>query len=151
VFVSPLLRTRQTCELAGFGDGAQPLEDLYEWDYGDYEGRTTADIRRERPDWQLFRDGCPGGESPLDVARRADRVIARVRAIEGNVLLFSSGHFFRVFAARWLDLDPLAGRYFLMSTATLSILGYEHNLQEPVVRLWNDDRHVTSETVKVAK
>jgi len=151
VFVSPLQRTRQTCELAGFGDRAEPLDDLLEWNYGDYEGRKTVDIRRERPDWELFRDGCPGGESPLDVAQRADRVIARVRAIEGNVLLFSSGHFFRVFAARWLGLDPLAGRYFLMSTATLSILGYEHNLQEPVVRLWNDDRHVACESAPTVK
>ena len=151
IFVSPLLRTRQTCELAGFGERAQPLEDLYEWDYGDYEGIKTVDIRRERPDWLLFRDGCPGGESPLDVATRADRVIAKVRAIEGNVLLFSSGHFFRVFAARWLGLDPLAGRYLLMSTATLSILGYEHNRQEPVIRLWNDDRHVTCESASAVK
>lgn len=151
VFVSPLLRTRQTCELAGFGGRAEPLEDLYEWDYGDYEGLRTAEIRRERPDWLLFRDGCPGGESPLDVARRADRAIAKVRAIEGNVLLFSSGHFFRVLAARWLGLDPLAGRFLLMSTATLSILGYEHNLHEPVIRLWNDDRHVSCEPKTATK
>jgi broad specificity phosphatase PhoE len=142
VFVSPLQRTRRTCELAGFGDRAEPLDDLLEWDYGDYEGKKTVDIRRERPDWQLFRDGCPGGESPDDVAARADRAIARMRAIGDNVLLFSSGHFFRVFAARWLGLEPMAGRYLLLSTATLSIVGYEHNLTEPVIRLWNDDRHV---------
>jgi probable phosphoglycerate mutase len=142
VFVSPLERTRQTCALAGFGDRAEPLADLVEWNYGDYEGQKTVDIRRQRPDWQLFRDGCPGGESPADVAARADRVIARFRAIEGNVLAFSSGHFFRVLAARWLGLEPAFGRYLLLSTATLSILGYEHNRQEPVLRLWNDDRHV---------
>jgi probable phosphoglycerate mutase len=142
VFVSPLLRTRQTCELAGFGERAEPLDDLLEWNYGDYEGRRTAEIRRERPDWELFRDGCPGGESPADVSARCDSVIARVRKIDGNVLLFSSAHFFRVLAARWLGLEPLAGRYFFLGTATLSILGYEHNLSEPVLRLWNDDRHI---------
>ena len=113
-----------------------------EWDYGEYEGRKTVDIRKERPDWQLFRDGCPGGESPADVAVRADRVIARLRAIGENVLLFSSGHFFRVLAARWLGLEPSFGRLLLLSTAALSIVGYEHNLNEPVIRLWNDDRHV---------
>lgn len=142
VFVSPLQRARRTCELAGFGERAEVLDELVEWNYGDYEGRTTADIQRERPDWQIFRDGCPGGESPADVAARADRVIGQLWAIGNNVLLFSSAHFFRVFAARWLGLDAAYGRYFLLSTATLSILGYDHNLQEPVVRLWNDDRHV---------
>ncbi len=146
VLVSPLQRTQQTCELAGFGDRAEIDDDLLEWNYGEYEGRKTVDIRRDRPNWQLFRDGCPGGESPDDVACRADRVIARVRQLEGNVLLFSSGHFFRVFAARWLGLEPIAGQYFLMCTATLSIVGYEHTLDEPVIRLWNDDRHVTIET-----
>ncbi len=142
VFVSPLKRTQTTCRLAGFGDRAETLDDLLEWNYGEYEGQKTVDIRKQRPDWQLFRDGCPGGESPADVARRADRVIARVREIGQDVLLFSSGHFFRVLAARWLGLEPLAGKYFLLSTATLSILGYEHSLSEPVLRLWNDDRHV---------
>jgi probable phosphoglycerate mutase len=143
VFVSPLERTRRTCELAGFGERAEVLDDLLEWDYGEYEGKKTFDIRRQRPDWQLFRDGCPGGESPGDVAKRADRVIAQLRAIGDNVLLFSSGHFFRVFAARWLGLEPASGRYLLLGTATLSVVGYEHNLEEPVIRLWNDDRHVT--------
>jgi probable phosphoglycerate mutase len=142
VFTSPLARARQTCELAGFAARAETLDELVEWNYGDYEGQKTVDIRRERPDWQLFRDGCPGGESPADVAARADRVIAQVRSIPGNVLAFSSGHFFRVLAARWLGLPPDFGRYLLLSTATLSILGYEHQLNEPVVRLWNDDRHV---------
>jgi probable phosphoglycerate mutase len=143
VFTSPLTRTRRTCELAGFGERAEELDDLLEWNYGQYEGKKTVDIRQDRPDWQLFRDGCPGGESPADVAARADRVIEQLRAIDDNVLLFSSGHFFRVFGARWLGLEPAAGRYLLLSTATLSIVGYEHNLNEPVIRLWNDDRHVT--------
>ena len=108
----------------------------------DYEGRRTVEIRAERPDWQLFRDGCPGGESPDQVGARADRVVSRVRAIDGDVLLFSSGHFLRVLAARWLGLEPAAGRYFLLGTASLSALGYEHNLSQPVIRLWNDTRHV---------
>src|SRR6266851_3040530 len=106
VFTSPLLRAVHTCELAGFGSTAEVDSDLLEWNYGTYEGRTSADIRAERPDWQLFRDGCPGGESPEQVGARADRMIRRVRAIEGDVLLFSSGHFLRVFAARWLGLEP---------------------------------------------
>lgn len=143
VFVSPLLRARQTCELAGFGEQAETMDDLLEWNYGAYEGKKTVDIRKERPDWQLFRDGCPGGESPADVAGRADRVVDRMRAIGDNVLLFSSGHFFRVLGARWLGQEAAFGQFLLLSTATLSILGYEHNLNEPVLRLWNDDRHVT--------
>jgi broad specificity phosphatase PhoE len=144
VFTSPLQRARRTCELAGFGSVAEIDRDLLEWNYGEYEGRLTADIHRERPDWQLFRDGCPGGESPNEVGTRADRVLKRARAVEGDVLLFSSGHFLRVFAARWLGLDAAFGRYFLLSTASLSALGYEHNLSEPVIRLWDDTRHVES-------
>jgi probable phosphoglycerate mutase len=142
VFTSPLQRTRRTCELAGFGAVAEIDRDLVEWNYGDYEGRFSADIHREHPDWILFRDGCPGGETPSEVGERADSAIARVRAIEGNVLLFSSGHFLRVFAARWLGFEPVAGRFFLLSTASLSALSYEHNLSEPALRLWDDDRHV---------
>ena len=144
VFTSPLQRARRTCELAGFGSVAEIDRDLLEWNYGEYEGRLTADIHRERPDWKLFRDGCPGGESPNEVGTRADRVLKRARAVEGDVLLFSSGHFLRVFAARWLGLDAAFGRYFLLSTASLSALGYEHNLSEPVIRLWDDTRHVES-------
>ena len=144
VFTSPLQRAARTCELAGFGGVAEIDRDLVEWNYGEYEGRITADIHRERPDWQLFRDGCPGGESPNEVGKRADRAIKRLRAVEGNVLLFSSGHFLRVFAARWLGLDAAFGRYFVLSTASLSALGYEHNLSEPVIRLWDDNRHVES-------
>jgi len=142
VFTSPLQRAHRTCDLAGFGKVAEVDRDLVEWDYGEYEGRRTVEIHTKRPDWQLFRDGCPGGESPAQVGVRADRVVSRVRAVQGNVLLFSSGHFLRVLAARWLGLEPEAGRYFVLSTASLSALGYEHNLSQPVIRLWDDTRHV---------
>jgi len=142
VFTSPLQRAVRTCELAGFGALAEVDRDLVEWNYGQYEGRRTAEIRMERPDWELFRDGCPGGEMPAQAAARADRVVSRVRAVQGEVLIFSSGHFLRVLAARWLGLDPGAGRYFLLSTASLSALGYEHSRFQPVIRLWNDTRHV---------
>lgn len=142
IFASPLKRVRQTCELAGYGRLAETDPDLTEWHYGEYEGLTTAQIREKRPDWQLFRDGCPGGESLDEVAARADRVIARVRAVACTVLLFSSGHFLRVLGARWIGLDPSAGRLLFLGTATLSSLGYEHGLEQPVLRLWNDSRHV---------
>ena len=138
VFTSPLQRAVRTCELAGFGSVAEVEPDLLEWNYGAYEGRTSPDIRAERPDWELFRDGCPGGESPDQVGARADRVIRRVRAIAAGVLLFSSGHFLRVFAARWLGLEPGAGRYFLLGTASLSAMGYERDRSEPVIRLWDE-------------
>jgi probable phosphoglycerate mutase len=142
VFSSPLLRAARTCELAGFGAVAEVDGDLVEWNYGRYEGRRSVEIHAERPDWQLFRDGCPGGETPGQVGARADRVVGRARGASGNALLFSSGHFLRVLAARWLGLEPGAGRYFLLSTASLSGLGYEHNVSQPVIRFWNDDRHV---------
>jgi broad specificity phosphatase PhoE len=142
VFTSPLQRARRTCELAGFGAAAEVDRDLLEWNYGQYEGRRTSEIHAERPEWQLFRDGCPGGESPSQVGARADHVVGRVREVAGDVLLFSSGHFLRVLAARWLGLEPSAGRYLLLSTASLSALGYEHNLGQPVIQLWNDTRHV---------
>jgi len=141
VLTSPLQRAVRTCELAGFGSVAHVDPDLVEWNYGAYEGRTSAEIHAERPDWQLFRDGCPGGESPDQVGARADHVVRRVRAIAGDVLLFSSGHFLRVFAARWLGLEPGAGRYFLLSTASLSEMGYEHDRSDPVIRLWNGIPH----------
>jgi broad specificity phosphatase PhoE len=144
VLTSPLQRATRTCELAGFGAVAEIDRDLLEWNYGAYEGRLTADIHRERPEWQLFRDGCPGGESPDEVSARADRVVKRVRAVKDDVLLFSSGHFLRVLAARWLGLEAAMGRCFLLSTASLSALGYEHNLSQPVIRLWDDTRHVES-------
>ena len=143
VFTSPLQRAARTCELAGFGALAEIDPDLVEWNYGQYEGRRSAEIHAERPDWQLFRDGCPGGESPAQIGERADRVVQRIRTAPGNVLLFSSGHFIRVLAARWLAIGlGSAGRYFALSTASLSALSYEHNLCQPVIRLWNDDHHV---------
>ena len=143
VLTSPLRRAIRTCDLAGFGAVAEIDPDLVEWDYGQYEGRRTAEIHAERPDWQLFRDGCPDGETPQQAGARADRVVGRVRAVGGNVLLFSSGHFIRVLAARWLGLEPTPScRYFMLSTASLSALGYEHELSRPVIRLWNETRHV---------
>jgi probable phosphoglycerate mutase len=142
VFTSPLQRAARTCELAGFGAQAEIDPCLLEWDYGQYEGRRAAEIHHERPDWQLFRDGGPGGESPEQVGARADRVVGRLREIEGNVLLFSSGHFLRVLAVRWLGLEVQAGRYLLLSTASLSALSYEHNRSQPAIRLWDDTSHV---------
>lgn len=143
VLTSPLQRASRTCELAGFGEVAEVDRDLVEWDYGQYEGRRTAEIRADRPDWQLFRDGCPGGESPQQVSARADRIVRRVRAVRGDVLLFTSGHFLRVFATRWLGLEPTVNcRFFMLSTASLSAVGYEHDLSRPVIRLWNETRHV---------
>ena len=143
VLTSPLKRAARTCELAGFGAVAEVDRDLVEWDYGQYEGRRSDEIRAERPDWQLFRDGCPGGESPGQVSVRADRVVRQVRAVSGDVLLFSSGHFLRVLATRWLGLEPTANcRFFMLSTASLSAVGYEHDLSRPVIRLWNETRHV---------
>ncbi len=142
VFVSPLRRARQTCLLAGFSEQAICVAELTEWDYGDYEGLTTAEIRSKRPRWSLFRDGCPGGESVAAVGARADRVIARLRSMPGHVLIFGHGHFFRVLAARWVGLPPGDASRFVLGTAALSILGYEHGPEDPAIRLWNDDRHV---------
>jgi broad specificity phosphatase PhoE len=142
VLTSPLQRASRTCALAGFGAVARADPDLVEWDYGDYEGRTSVQIQAERPGWNLFRDGCPGGETIGDVAARADRIVARVRAVDGDVLLFSSSHFLRVLAARWLGLEPAAGKYFLLGTASLSALSYEHDRSEPAIRFWDDTRHV---------
>ena len=144
VFTSPLQRARRTCELAGFGAVAEIDSDLVEWNYGDYEGRRTAEIQAKRPDWELFRDGCPRGESPAQAAARADRVVSRIRAVLGNVLLFSSGHFIRVLATRWIGLEVTAiARRFLLSTASLSAVGYDKELSRPVIRLWNDTHHVS--------
>jgi broad specificity phosphatase PhoE len=142
VLTSPSQRAARTCELAGFGPVAQVDRDLVEWDYGDYEGLRTAEIHAKRPDWQLFRDGCPNGESPQQIGTRGDRVVNRVRAIKGNVLIFSSGHFLRVFAARWLGLEPAAGKFFMLNTASLSALSYEHEISHPAIQFWNDTRHV---------
>jgi probable phosphoglycerate mutase len=142
VLTSPLQRAARTCELAGFGAAAEVDRDLVEWNYGDYEGLRTAEIHVKRPDWQLFRDGCPNGESPEQIGARADGVVRRVRVIEGNVLIFSSGHFLRVLAARWLGLEPAAGKYLMLGTASLSALSYEHELSHPAIQFWNTTRHV---------
>jgi broad specificity phosphatase PhoE len=145
VIVSPLSRARRTCELAGLVGSARLDPDLLEWDYGVYEGRTTAEIRAGRPGWFLFRDGCPGGESIEAVGARADRVVARLRKANGRLLLFGHGHFFRVLSARWLGLPPGEARHFWLGTAALCILGYEHTVDEPAILLWNDDRHAVSQ------
>ncbi len=142
VLTSPLQRARRTCELAGFGARAELEPDLVEWDYGAYEGRTSKEIRVERPGWDVFQDGCPGGETPDAVGVRADRVLARLRPSPGGrILLFGHGHFFRVLAARWIMLAASDARHFVLSTAALSILGYENSLADPAILLWNDDRH----------
>jgi probable phosphoglycerate mutase len=143
VFTSQLQRAVRTCELAGFGAVAEVDCDLVEWNYGDYEGLRGSEIRAKRPDWQLFRDGCPGGETPRQVSARADRVVSRLCSVQGDVLLFSSGHFIRVLAARWIGIEPsVNARSFMLSTASLSALGYENDPSRPVIRLWNDTHHV---------
>jgi probable phosphoglycerate mutase len=142
VLTSPLQRAARTCELAGFGAVAEVDRDLVEWNYGDYEGLRTSEIHAKRRDWQLFRDGCPNGESPQQIGVRADRVVNRVRTIKGDVLIFSSGHFLRALAARWLGLEPVAGKFFMLNTASLSALSYENDLSHPAIQFWNDTRHV---------
>ena len=138
VLTSPRQRARRTCELAGLGATAEISPELQEWDYGDYEGLTSAEIDRLAPGWNLFRDGCPAGESPDQIGRRADALILRLRAWEGGVALFSHGHFLRVLAARWLGLPADSARSFLLGTATLSVLGFEHDRADaPVIALWN--------------
>lgn len=135
VLTSPLSRARDTCALAGLGDHAVVTDDLREWDYGDYEGRTTPEIRAERPGWTVFADGCPGGESPEDVAARADRLVARARAVDGDVIAFSHGHLLRVLAARWVGLPPQAGAHLALATASISVLGWERDA--PVISSWD--------------
>ena len=135
VLTSPLARALETCRLAGFGEQAEQKNELMEWDYGAYEGRTTPEVREERPGWTLWRDGVPDGETIEQVAARVDRVIAELRAADGDVLLFAHGHLLRVLTARWLGLEPEAGRLFALDPATISILGYER--ETPVIRLWN--------------
>jgi len=138
IFTSPLQRAWRTCELAGFGAIAEVDDDLMEWDYGQMEGMRTSEILIDRPGWELFRDGCPGGEMPQDVANRADRFIAKVQSLSGNVLAFSSGHIIRMIAARWFGLPPAAGRPFFCRPASVGVLGYEHDRrEEPVIQLWN--------------
>jgi probable phosphoglycerate mutase len=143
ILTSPLERARKTCELAGLGAHAEIDRDLMEWNYGEYEGLTPKQIDAQAPGWMLFRDGCPGGETPEQAGARVDRVIARARAVEGHVALFAHGHIFRVFAARWLGLPATAGRHFLLDTATLSILSYYRGI--PAVKRWNAE--LVEETV----
>jgi probable phosphoglycerate mutase len=145
VFTSPRQRAWRTCELVALKAIAERDPDLAEWDYGDYEGKRSADIRAARPGWNLFRDGCPSGESPTQISNRADRVIARVRAMEGNVAVFSHGHFGRVLAARWVGFSVEQAQRFLLGTASVSVLGYEHNVAaEPAIILWNAVLNETS-------
>jgi probable phosphoglycerate mutase len=138
VFTSPRQRAKRTCELAGLGRAAQIEPDLAEWDYGDYEGVRSSDIRKSQPDWNIFADGCPGGEMPDQISTRADRLIDRVREAAGNVALFSHGHFGRVLAARWIGLPVIDAQRFTLDTASVSILSFEHErLTSPVIALWN--------------
>ena len=137
VWSSPSQRASKTCALAGFGSQAVTKAELAEWDYGAYEGLTTKQILADRPGWRLFRDGCPRGELASDVGARADLIIGQLRQTDGTILIFSSSHFLRVLAARWLGLQPEAGELFTLDTASISILGYEHDLTEPVIRRWN--------------
>jgi probable phosphoglycerate mutase len=138
VFTSPRVRAVRTCELAGLGGKAVLEPDLAEWDYGDFEGLVLAEILQRRPGWRIFRDGCPGGESPSQVSDRADRVIARVRALSADSALFTHGHFGRALAARWIGLPVSAGANFLLGTASVSLLAYEHgDVGSPALALWN--------------
>ncbi|MEN6385831.1 MAG: histidine phosphatase family protein [Phycisphaerales bacterium] len=143
VLTSNLQRAVNTCRLAGFEKAALIDKELVEWNYGEYEGLRTSEIRQKRPGWEIFQDGCPGGETIPQIMSRADRVIARIRAFNDNVLIFSSGHFIKILALRWLGLDSTPTcKFFMLSTASLSILGYKGDLGHPVIWLWNDDHHV---------
>ena len=135
VLVSPLKRARETCDLSGLGERAEVLDGLHEWDYGEYEGLTTDEIRARRPDWDLWRDGCPGGESPDQVGTRADRVIAAVSQAHGAVAVFSHGHMLRVLGARWIELAPAQAAHLRLATASVCVLGYEHELA--TLSVWN--------------
>jgi len=140
VLVSPLARARETAEITGFGDVAEVDPDLVEWDYGDYDGRTAAEIRRERPGWTPWHGGFPGGETLEEVAARADRVVARVRGVDGDVALFAHGHILRVIAARWLEQPPIEAAHYYLATASLSMLGWER--ETPVIDRWNEACHL---------
>jgi broad specificity phosphatase PhoE len=143
VFTSPLQRALMTCQLAGFGAQAEIDPELVEWNYGEYEGFRTNEIHAtKRPDWNLFRDGCPGGESAEDVGLRADRVLHRLRELQQDGLIFSSGHFLRVLASRWLGLRPQSAQFFMLSTGSLSALSYEEDLSHPAIKFWNDQHHL---------
>ena len=146
ILSSPLQRARRTAELAMPHALIEADIDLMEWDYGAYEGRRTVDIEAERPGWRLFRDGCPGGETLESVGTRADRVVDRIRAWSGNVLLFGHREILRILAVRWIGLSPMEGRHLLLATASLSVLGYDHDLTEPVLHAWN----VRGTTIAVA-
>ena len=138
VFTSPLQRARRTCELARLDEIAEIEPDLAEWDYGEYEGRRLLEIRDGRPGWNLFRDGCPGGESPARISERADRLIARLRTMGGNIAVFTHGSFGRALAARWIGLPVMEAQHFLLGTASVGILGYGHDLaEEAAIVLWN--------------
>jgi broad specificity phosphatase PhoE len=143
VFTSPLQRAKRTCELTGFGSVAENDSDLVEWDYGEYEGKRSLEIRAGRPDWELFRDGCPGGESPQQISERADRFLNRVRLVDGDVLVFTSGHVSRVLAACWLGLElwPI-GKLLMLGTASLSALGYDRDRTRSALHLWNETHHL---------
>jgi broad specificity phosphatase PhoE len=143
VLMSPLARARRTCEIAGFGAAARTAPDLMEWDYGDYEGLRFAEIRARRPDWHLFRDGCPGGERPEDVIARVDRVIATMKAAPADTLIFAHGHLLRVLAVRWIGIPLEAAGHLSLSPASLSLLGRDSNSEEPVIERWNDVSHLT--------
>jgi len=136
VLCSPLRRARETCELAGFSDRAEIVDDLREWDYGEYEGLTTPQIRETTPSWNLWTDGCPGGEQPSDVGTRADRVVSQMRGAGGDVLAFAHGHIFRVVAARWIALPVSGGSRLALKAGALSVLGFER--ETSVLSLWND-------------
>jgi broad specificity phosphatase PhoE len=144
VWSSPLKRALNTCRLAGFDDKVEIDADLLEWNYGAYEGKTSAEIRQQRPDWRLFRNGCPGGESVAEVTARADRFVAKLRRVNDRALVFSSGHIMRTIAARWCEFDPAAGARLYLSTGSISVLGYDHARDEPVLRTWNDTTHLTA-------
>jgi probable phosphoglycerate mutase len=136
--VSPLQRAKQTCQFAGLGQKAEPEPDLIEWDNGEYEGRTHKEIESLRSGWNLFRDGCPNGESPEQVSDRSNRLIFRLKKLDGNIALFTHGHFGRVLGVRWIDLPVQFADRFLLQTASVSILGYQHNnAARPAISLWN--------------
>ena len=143
VFVSPLSRAHDTCTLSGLGERAEVRPELMEWDYGAYEGRTRADILRERPEWNLWRDGCPQGETAEQVGVRADRVISEVRGVEGDVVLFAHGHLLRVLAARWIHAPASSGERLALNTGSVSVLGREHSSE--AIWLWNDVSHLSRE------
>ena len=142
VWTSPLSRASETCALSGYGERAELRTDLMEWDYGTFEGKTRGEIRATSPNWTIWADGVPCGETARDVGTRADRVIAQARAVGGDVLLFSHGHLLRVLAARWLELPPTEGRLFALSTASISVLGFDGDGDQPVLQLWNDTTHL---------